>query len=445
MTTVITYGTFDLMHEGHVRLLERAKALGDRLIVGVTSDIYDVQRGKLNVSQNQLERVAGVIKTGLADQVVIEEYDGQKINDIEKYGVDVFAIGSDWRGKFDYLEEFCQVVYLERTHGVSSTMLRNERNTRVVFGIVGAGRIARRFVSEARRVSGVEISSVYDIDEYASANLVSDLDLDSSAESFDQLLDTCNAVYIATPHETHYDYARRALSAGKHVLCETPLTLSLRESSELYALADRRMLTLLEAAKTAFFPGFRHLVETARSGGIGRICAVDATFTKLVPSGRETQPPHGGAISEMGTYPLLAILKLMGRACSGIDTFSIQDPNTGIDQFSRIRISYPNAIATATVGIGVKSEGMLVISGTDGYIYAPAPWWKTTEFETRFEDTQRNRKHFFALEGEGLRYEISEFARMIHNGTRSAYQWRPDDSLWVAKVIEEARRGLTNG
>ena len=107
MVKVITYGTFDLMHYGHRRLLERAKALGDYLIVGVTSDSFDKARGKINVQQSLLERMEGVRATGLADEIIIEEYEGQKIDDIRRYGVGIFAIGSDWAGKFDYLREYC--------------------------------------------------------------------------------------------------------------------------------------------------------------------------------------------------------------------------------------------------------------------------------------------------------------------------------------------------
>ncbi len=109
---VITYGTYDLLHQGHVNLLRRAKELGDYLIVGVTSDSFDLERGKLNVRNNVLERVEAVRRTGYADEIIIEDYVGQKIDDIQRYDVDIFAIGSDWEGKFDYLNEFCKVVYL---------------------------------------------------------------------------------------------------------------------------------------------------------------------------------------------------------------------------------------------------------------------------------------------------------------------------------------------
>ena len=135
MKKVITYGTYDMLHQGHVNLLRRAKALGDYLIVGVTNDNFDLERGKLNVINNVLERVEAVKATGLADKIIIEDYVGQKIDDIQKYEVDIFAIGSDWVGKFDYLNEYCEVVYLPRTEGISSTMLRENLQENMRIGI----------------------------------------------------------------------------------------------------------------------------------------------------------------------------------------------------------------------------------------------------------------------------------------------------------------------
>ena len=136
MIKVITYGTYDLLHHGHRRLLERARALGDYLIVGVTADGFDRARGKLNVQQSLLERIAAVRATGLADEIIVEEYEGQKIDDIRRYGVQIFTVGSDWVGKFDYLREYCEVIYLPRTEGISSSALRTERRM-VRLGLVG--------------------------------------------------------------------------------------------------------------------------------------------------------------------------------------------------------------------------------------------------------------------------------------------------------------------
>ena len=235
MIKVITYGTYDLLHEGHINLLKRAKALGDYLIVGVTNDRFDRDRGKLNVRNNVLERVKAIEETGLADQIVIEDYLGQKIDDIQKYDVDIFAIGSDWDGKFDYLNEFCKVVYLPRTEGISSTMLREESQGEIRIGVIGAGRIAKRFVPEAKWVSGVQIAGVYDIDTIKAKEFAELSPHMTVYTSSDDLVSEVDAVYIATPHLTHYDYIKKALLAKKSNI--QPVTF-LRKGADYNAEID---------------------------------------------------------------------------------------------------------------------------------------------------------------------------------------------------------------
>lgn len=200
MKKVITYGTYDLLHQGHINLLKRAKELGDYLIVGVTNDNFDRDRGKLNVRNNVLERVEAVKATGYADKIIIEDYVGQKIDDIQKYNVDIFAIGSDWEGKFDYLNEFCQVVYLPRTQGISSTMLRNESQETVNIGIIGCGRIAKRFPSEASVVSGVNVCAAFDLSKDAVVTMSKDNESVWAYADLEKFYDAVDAVYIATPH-----------------------------------------------------------------------------------------------------------------------------------------------------------------------------------------------------------------------------------------------------
>ena len=145
MIKVITYGTYDFLHYGHVKLLERAKRLGDYLIVGVTADDFDKTRGKINVQQSLMERVEAVRATGLADEIIIEEYEGQKIDDIRRHNVDIFTVGSDWEGHFDYLNEYCKVVYLPRTQGVSSSEIRTEKN-KIKIGLTGEIHKLSKFV-----------------------------------------------------------------------------------------------------------------------------------------------------------------------------------------------------------------------------------------------------------------------------------------------------------
>lgn len=440
---VITYGTFDLFHEGHRRLLERAKELGDYLIVGVTTDNYDDSRGKLNVRQSLMDRIRNVQDSGLADEIIIEEYEGQKVQDMQKYKVDIFAIGSDWLGKFDYLNDYCTVVYLDRTKGVSSTQLRNEDGGVLRVGIVGAGRIAARFVAEARYVSGVSVEAVYSRNHERAAAFAQRCELQYANETFEDLLQHVDALYVASPHASHYDYARQAIEAGVHVLCEKPMTLTRQATAELHELAAARQVILVEAIKTAFSPGFQRMVAVARIGTIGTVRSVDATFTKLVDEGRELHGDDGGSISELATYPLVAIVKLLGTDYTDVRTHSFRPQDSEVELYSRIDVTYPHAIASARTGIGVKAEGELVVAGTKGYVYVPAPWWKTEYFEARFENPAKNKKYYYKFDGDGLRYELAEFAWMIRNETPESFKLRSAESIAIAGIIEQARAQAT--
>ncbi|HID65919.1 MAG TPA: glycerol-3-phosphate cytidylyltransferase [Aquificaceae bacterium] len=120
---VITYGTFDLFHIGHLNLLKRAKSLGDYLIVGVSTDEFNEIKGKKSVFPYE-HRAEIVRSIKYVDLVIPEKSWEQKIEDIKKYKVDIFVIGDDWKGKFDYLKEYCEVIYLPRTRGISTTELK---------------------------------------------------------------------------------------------------------------------------------------------------------------------------------------------------------------------------------------------------------------------------------------------------------------------------------
>ncbi|MBQ6012505.1 MAG: adenylyltransferase/cytidyltransferase family protein, partial [Firmicutes bacterium] len=161
MKTVITYGVFDLFHEGHVSLLKRAKELGDRLIVGVTTDQFAYKRGKYSVIDPVEKRFENVRSCPYVDQVIIEDHYGQKVEDIARFGVDIFAIGDDWLGKFDHLSSLCRVVYLKRTPNISSTELRCGSLPFLRLGMIGCGRIAGRFMQEAGYVRDVQVTSLY--------------------------------------------------------------------------------------------------------------------------------------------------------------------------------------------------------------------------------------------------------------------------------------------
>lgn len=440
MTRVITYGTYDLLHQGHINLLRRAKELGDYLIVGVTSDSFDRGRGKLNVRNNVLERVEAVKATGYADEVIIEDYLGQKIDDIQKYDVDIFAIGSDWEGKFDYLNEYCKVVYLPRTEGISSTMLREESQEVYRLGVIGSGRIAHRFVPETKFVDGVKVTAVLNPDGKEAESFAKQYGLQAYTD-FDSFIHQVDVVYVASPHLTHYDYVKRSLLADKHVLCEIPFMLSKEHALELYRLAEERQLVLLEASKTAYCPAFGHVITLVKSGIIGDVVDVKASLSKMVePPIRELDGAQaGGAMTEHAPLTLLAIVKLLGIDWHDV-SFHTKMEN-GVDIYTKGVVNYPHATSSFTLGIGVKTEGNLVISGTKGYVYVPAPWWLTDYFEVRYEDQTKNKKFFYSYDGEGLRYEVQEFLSMIVNKRHSCYKLRRRESVAIAEIIEKYRKG----
>ena len=125
MKKVITYGTFDLFHYGHLKILERAKSYGDYLIVAVSSDEFNAIKGK-RCTYSFEHRAAIVQAIKYVDEVIREDSWEQKLEDVNKHKIDVFVMGNDWKGKFDFLEEYCEIVYLDRTRNISTTQIKNE-------------------------------------------------------------------------------------------------------------------------------------------------------------------------------------------------------------------------------------------------------------------------------------------------------------------------------
>ncbi|MNO27503.1 Glycerol-3-phosphate cytidylyltransferase [compost metagenome] len=437
MKKVITYGSFDLFHEGHYRLLQRAKELGDYLIVGVTTQQYDEYRGKMNVINSLMERIENIKQTGFADEIVIEDHEGQKVEDIQKYGVDIFTVGSDWYGKFDFLQQYCEVVYLERTKGISSTMIRQQNYSIIRLGVIGSGRIAVRFAPEVKYVSGSNLEGVYNPRIDSARKYAEQFELKFYTDDLNSFFEKVDAVYIASPHNTHYEYIRKALEQGKHVLCEKPMVLQTDQAEELYQLAKDKEVVLLEAIKTAYAPGFLKLLAIAKSGRIGRIRDVEASFTKLVSGDlRElSREENGGSVTELASYPLMAIVKLLGTDYKNVRFETFVDGNN-VDLYTKIYLNYENAVSTAKIGLGVKSEGQLLISGTQGYIYVEAPWWKTQYFEVRHEQPEHNEKFFSKFAGDGLRYELSDFISMIYGNEKKGFKLTPKESIAITGIIE---------
>ena len=411
MTKVITYGTYDLLHYGHVRLLERAKVLGDYLIVGITSDDFDKARGKINVQQTLEERVKAVRSTGIADKIIIEEYEGQKIDDIKKYDIDIFTVGSDWVGRFDYLNEFCKVVYLERTQGISSSDIRDQKQL-INIGLVGYEGYLNKVYAESKVVNGANVTAICTNDTcQLNDDMVKKLYVTNSYES---LLDIVDAVYLHSHPLRHYFEVRTALESGKHVLCESPISLKKEEALELDCLAKDKGCVLMESLRTAYSTAYARMLLLVKGGKIGEVVSIDATCTSLKAAANDsTAESSWSSMSAWGPTVLLPVFQILGTDYKDVRIISRCGNDKTMDEFSRVDLVYSKATASIKVGIGVKSEGELDISGTKGYVYVPSPWWKMDYFEIRYENPADNKRYFYQLDGEGIRYELVAFMKMI--------------------------------
>lgn len=440
MIKVITYGTYDLLHYGHISLLERAKALGDYLIVGVTADDFDKIRGKINVQQSLMERIEAVRVTGLADEIIVEEYEGQKIDDIKRLDIDIFTVGSDWIGKFDYLNEYCKVVYLDRTKGVSSSDIRSLKRE-LTIGLVGESNIVNKFADECSFVNGITVAGICTQNINCLSKTLQKHPFITN--SFEELVEKADSLYIASHPSKHYQQIKYALLHGKHVLCESPLALDVDEYRELEKLAGEKELVLSDAIKTAYSTAYSRMLLLVKGGVIGKIISIDAICTSLKNldySNHDKLSQVWNSLSAWGPTALLPIFQLLGTDYLQKQIVSrVSEEAYNYDEFTKISFVYSSAVASIKVGQGVKSEGELIISGTNGYIYVPAPWWKTDYFEIRYENPADNKRYFYQLDGEGIRYEIIAFVRAIDKKNLSFIE--AEVSQAIVRVMQDFENG----
>lgn len=303
-------------------------------------------------------------------------------------------------------------------------------------GIIGTGRIARRFIRDVSELEGIRINVIYNPHIESALKFSKEFGDLPVAYDLEQFMNQCDSVYIATPHETHYAYLEAAIKYNKHVLCEKPMTLHSLEARRILEFAKERNKYVLEAIKTKFCPGYKKLLDVIKENYIGEIKDVEACFTKLEQANtRElTTNKYGGSLRELGSYCLLPIYDLLGTNYRNVQFFCI-DNDLKIDIYTKVFFDYGDKCATVKVGLGVKSEGQLVISGTKGYIIVRSPWWKTTHFEIHFEDPNNVKVFDIPYEGEGLKYEMIHFLKTIYeNGIFSTDN---EQILFMATVMEK--------
>lgn len=303
-------------------------------------------------------------------------------------------------------------------------------------GVIGTGRITDRFYEESSAVEGAAVFAVYNPRLYSAKKYAEAHKIGYAADSIEDFFEAVDAVYIASPHENHFEYIMKSLCAGKHVLCEKPLALTEKEAAEVFEAAKEKHLVLMEAVKTAYTPGFAKVLSLIQEGVIGKVYDVEACFTKITPSNtREVWSEAGGSFTELGSYSLLPIVKTLGTQNRDSKVLRIQAAS-GVDSYTKMIFDYDGGMATAKTGIGVKSEGELLISGSEGYIQIRSPWWAPRHIEVRHENPGKIEAYDCEFEGTGLRYEIREFIDRI-NGSKKV-SLTGQESIWMAKQIENA-------
>lgn len=424
MKKVITYGTFDLFHRGHYNILKRAKEYGDYLIVGVTSESYDIERGKLSVKDSLTTRIQNVMNTGFVDEVIIEEYLGQKIRDIIKYDIDVIVIGSDWKGKFDHLKQYCEVVYLERTKNISSTQIREESNNIYKLGIVSDALDDKDLLSEVKFVSGLHVESVYSKNKAIADEFCEKYFINRGFDQYDDFLDSVDIVLLNVKVSERYHYIQEALKKKKHVISESPFTLSLEEQDELFELAEKNKVILMENIVTVYLRAFMQILWMSNGDTLGKILNVRCVLSL---------ENCNKSFYEALVLGIVMIIKLLDRDSEDI-TVTHYDENA---HYLHVMFKNHDSIGTIEITNNIELKNELVIVGENGTIVVEDDWWNTGYFEFKKVDQKFDKKYSYNFEGNGFRYVLQELLIMLSDKRIESTRFFKYESESLVKILNK--------
>lgn len=429
MKKVITYGTFDLFHQGHYNILKRAKEYGDYLIVGVTGENYDIGRGKLSVQDSIATRIENVKKTGLADEIIVEEYLGQKISDIIEYGIDKFVIGDDWKGKFDHLSKYCDVVYLERTKNISSTQLREELFEPIKIGIITDVNDDNQIVKDTSMIAELEISGVYSENSKIADGFKEKYALPKVYESKESLFSGSDIVFIKTSLRTRFNLIKEALNAGKHVICDPPFTVSKYLQEELFEIARENNRILMENVKMVHVNVFNQLLWMTQGGLIGDIVSFNCSISKKDRNVKDL-------FSELFFLALTPMIKIMGSDYEGY-THNVVKGDDGAIEFASAHFIYPRGEAHINVGNTIRVECKMEIIGTKGTIRLSDKWWRSNRFELERVGADEPEIYNMNFDGNGFKFLLRQIVNMIKNDRIESRGLFKSESIKISEILEE--------
>jgi len=320
------------------------------------------------------------------------------------------------------------------------------------WGVVATGRIAHRVTRDLARLEDTALHAVSSrslaaakefAGQYGFAASYSDT---PAATGYGQLFDdpAVDVVYIATPHAQHFEVAKAALQAGKHVLCEKPLTVNAREAQELTSLAGERKLFLMEAVWTRFLPATRRALELVRGGDIGKVRWVQADLgfaATYDPSNRLFDPAAGGgALLDLTVYPLTWAISVLGFPANV--TAAGQLNHDRIDVQNIVTLQYPDgATAQLVSSLQSNSPGTVTISGTKGWLRTGSPLYRPRRLEYQGADGAV-RVEEFPEEAEGFIHELREAARCVRAGLLESPLMPWAESVRIMQLLDGVREQL---
>ena len=307
-------------------------------------------------------------------------------------------------------------------------------------GIIGSGYIAGKFADERPLFTeGAGISCVYNPRIAGAEGFAEKYGIEKVARDRDELFRESDIVYIASPHASHAAYAKEALLAGRHVLCEKPMAFRRAEAEEFYSEAGTRGLILMEGIKPACCPGFIALCDAVSSGIIGDIVDIEASFVRGAGADSKiwSDPENGGSLYELGSYTLFPLVRFMHGSDCTVRFDSVFSEN-GVDRYTKTYLSFEEKFGLSKTGLGAESEGSLIITGTDGYIKATAPWWHPDRFEL-FRKGEDPELFVFPCDGYALSYELNELVSRIREGRTEGMGVKPHESTAIADIMEKFR------
>ncbi|MEV4310941.1 Gfo/Idh/MocA family oxidoreductase [Actinocrispum sp. NPDC049592] len=313
----------------------------------------------------------------------------------------------------------------------------------VGWGIVATGGIAEIVVSDMRLVDGVDVRAVSSRDTARAESFAREHAIPSSYGDHHGVIDdpSVDVVYVATPHSGHFEVTRDALLAGKAVLCEKPLTVSLAAAEELVALARKQGVFLMEAMWTRFNPLVRRLRRLVRDGAIGQIHSVHADFGVQFPY----DPEHrlwnlelgGGSLLDLGVYPVAFAQMLLGEPETVVANGTLRN---GVDSEAGLLLKYENGVFAHLYSslVTLKDVGATVV-GTDGQLELPPFFYRPTDLILRRPGREPVIESL-QLEGNGYEFEIAEVTQRILAGDTESPEMPLDDTLAVMRILTEALR-----